>query len=55
VFSAATASVVATVEIGSEQAVSRQAVLLGDGERSCVRGALVGLDPPTRSPEHHRR
>ena len=41
---------IATVEIGSEQAGSQQAVLLGDGERSCVRGDLVGPDPSTRSP-----
>ena len=46
---------VTTVEIGGEQAGSRQAVILGDGERRCVGGELVGSDPPTRSPEHHRR
>jgi hypothetical protein len=46
---------VTTVEIGSEQEGSRQAVILSDGERRCVGGELVGSDPPTRSPEHHRR
>lgn len=40
-----------TVEIGREQAGSRQAVLLGDSKRRCVRRNRIGPDPAARGPK----